>query len=67
MQERHDTRHHMSPAQHLLPKLHKLRDRVSPIPNPLLELRGDEGSSFRLIEPQPSREAFLRQEAGLDG
>jgi hypothetical protein len=67
MQQRRHTRENVPAPEHGLAVVHQLRDGVLPIPDALLELRGDQRDCFGLVEAQAPGEAFLRKEPGLEG
>lgn len=53
----------MSPAQHLLPHIHELRDRVTSISNEFLQLGGDESNSLSTVENKASSKTTLSKSA----
>ena len=55
---------HLRAAEELPTEVHQLGDRA-PVAHELEELARDEGDGLGVVEPEPAREALLREEAGL--
>ena len=55
----------VSPPEQCLPMLHEFGDGMFAISDTLLQLGGDKGDRFGLIELETARETLLREKAGL--
>ncbi len=59
-----DAVHHVGAPEKLPAQVHQLGDRA-PVADELENLRRDQRDRLRMIELQPAREPFLREDAGL--